>query len=280
MPVHPGETIVVEYAVPCHLAHPHRRRKSYHVYCRSIVGPEGQLSTLLLALPHLPPTTYHLPPFFSTTFPLLTAKSLCFHRHSRFSPGCGRPILCFHRHSRVARSLFKLLRSSWQRVGSDISSIWKEGWGSHPQGPSAHGRTAWHHRLGYHIKRRLSRVLFEAGWQLAPQPRPAVADPLARLPPEIRYLCVVGPTLGSASWVRLQVSAIDHTTALAVGLGSALAGASPGPTFGCRGGKLLAGKVAGTFSPRRARPGRVLVPMEWGSPRQIQFVLKLYSDLN
>jgi hypothetical protein len=71
-------------------------------------------------LPHLPHTTYHTPPLFSTTFPLLAAKYLCFHRHSRFGVGCGKPTLCFHRHSRVVRRVLKNLFLSFPQRNRHI----------------------------------------------------------------------------------------------------------------------------------------------------------------
>jgi hypothetical protein len=58
----------------------------------------------ILFFPHLPLTTYHLAPLFSITFALLTAKCICFHRHSRFTPPFSTAILWFHRHSRIVRS--------------------------------------------------------------------------------------------------------------------------------------------------------------------------------
>ncbi len=58
-----------------------------------ILVPESR--DLNPVLPHMPHTAYRLPPFFSTTFPFLTANYLPFHRHSRFASEFSTAVLCF-----------------------------------------------------------------------------------------------------------------------------------------------------------------------------------------
>jgi hypothetical protein len=45
---------------------------------------------------------------FSTIFPLLRAKYICFHIHSRFIAPFSAPVLCFHGYSRIGHPLFEI----------------------------------------------------------------------------------------------------------------------------------------------------------------------------
>ena len=75
------------------------------------------------ALPHPPPTTYHLPPLFSTTFRLYTDKYLCLQTHTRIVPEFSIMILCFHRHSSFVPSILE--NSFSLPLQSQTSCLWR-----------------------------------------------------------------------------------------------------------------------------------------------------------
>jgi len=74
----------------------HLKSETWHV-TPALPPPATRVDSrrLAAALPHLRPTTYHLPPLFSTTFLDIAGNYVCFQQHSRFASEFSTAVLCF-----------------------------------------------------------------------------------------------------------------------------------------------------------------------------------------